>query len=431
MSKQSLRVTVFMQNPALSNLNSNLSFVISRLTALRLIILVLLVSFIFYLELNHFAPALPSWFILAGYVPLLVVGYLQSKRGLNTQSLALHLLFETQLITLFLYFTGGAGNPLISYFLVLIVIAAYNLNKLWVWLIAAVCIIDYSILTQFFLPIEPSMPGHHLAGDAGEQSYLIYWHLAGMWLTFVISTIALSLLIPALMEASIKKRMQLIELREKQLKNEQLIGIATLAAGTAHEMGTPLMTMEMLLNDNLEHDHELTKEDSKLLHQQIMICRQSLQRLSLAGRDIHDKEQYINVEHWLNALLHRWRLSQPNALWVNNGFAKGVKVRKSPLLDQALLNLLDNAAQAGIETIELSSKVKGDFWHFTIHQPDQNAAQHLKGSHLFSSDKEHGLGLGLYLSNASIEQFDGRVHLNANKDGSTSCIISLPCLEDK
>ena len=120
MSKQSLRVTVFMQNPALSNLNSNLSFVISRLTALRLIILVLLVSFIFYLELNHFAPALPSWFILAGYVPLLVVGYLQSKRGLNTQSLALHLLFETQLITLFLYFTGGAGNPLISYFLVLI-----------------------------------------------------------------------------------------------------------------------------------------------------------------------------------------------------------------------------------------------------------------------------------------------------------------------
>lgn len=422
---------IFMQNPALSNLNSNLGFVISRLTTLRLIIFALLTAFIIYLELNHFAPALPTWFILAGYIPLLVVGYLHSKRGLTAQALALHILVETQLITLFLYFTGGAGNPLISYFLVLIVIAAYNLNKFWVWLIAGVCIIDYSILTQFFIPIEPSMPSHHLAGDAEEQHYLIYWHLAGMWLTFVISTIALSLLIPALMEASIKKRMQLIELREKQLKNEQLIGIATLAAGTAHEMGTPLMTMEMVLNDSLEGDHELTKEDSKLLHQQIMICRKSLQRLSVAGRDIHGEEQYINVDHWITALLHRWRLSQPNALWANKGFAKSAKVRKSPLLDQALLNLLDNAAQAGVETIELSSKIANDFWHLTIHQPDPNAAKHLTGAHLFSSNKEHGLGLGLYLSNASIEQFDGQVHLNANKDGSTSCIVSLPYREDK
>jgi two-component system sensor histidine kinase RegB len=416
-----------MHNPALSNLNSNLSFVLNRLTLLRFVIVTLLLSFVAYLEFNNFAPALPTWFILAGYTPLLIIGFIQSRRGLSSTSLAFHLLFETQLITLFLYFTGGAGNPLISYFLVLVVIAAYNLKKIWVWFIATVCIVDYSILTQYYLPLESAMPSHHLGSANDAQGYLIYWHLAGMWLTFVVSTIALSMIIPALMEASIKKRMQLIELREKQLKNEQLIGIATLAAGTAHEMGTPLMTMEMLLNDSIEHQFDLTQEDRKLLHQQVMICRQALQRLSLAGRDIHSTAQYINANQWMTALLHRWRLSQPNAIWSNCGFEHQVAIRKSPLLDQALLNLLDNAAQAGSESIELSSDVIDQQWTFTIHQPDTQAAQHLKQHHLFSSNKAHGIGLGLYLSNASIEQFDGQVHLAANRDGSTTCIIRLPC----
>lgn len=415
-----------MHNPALSNLNSNLKFVLARLTSLRFIIALLLLAFVAYLEVNHFAPELVVWFILAAYLPLLIVGLVQSRKGLSTTQLAIHLIFEVELITLFLYFTGGASNPLISYFLVLIVISAYNLKRSWVWLISIACIINYSLLTQYYLPIESSMPGHHLAGDGHEQGYLIYWHLAGMWLTFVISAIALSILIPTLMEASIKRRLQLTELREKQLKNEQLIGIATLAAGTAHEMGTPLMTMEMLLNDSLEHEFDLKHEDSKLLHQQVMICRQALQKLSLAGREIHNDNQYCNANQWLMALLHRWRLSHPNALWANKGFEKQVTIQKSPLLDQAMLNLLDNAAQAGQETIELSSKINDGYWQFIIHQPDPRAAKQLENKHLFSSEKEYGMGLGLYLSNASIEQFNGQVHLAANHDGSTSCIIRLP-----
>lgn len=418
-----------MHNPALSSLNSNLTFIIARLTALRLVIASLLLTLVFYLQLNHIKPELAVWLILAGYLPLLSVGLLQSKKGLSNHHLALHLIIEIQLITLFLYFTGGAGNPLISYFLVLIVIAAYNLNKIWVWLIAAACIIDYSLLTQFYLPLELPMQSHSMSGEGHGQGYLIIWHLAGMWLTFVISAIALSLLIPALMEATVKKRLQLTELREKQLKNEQLIGIATLAAGTAHEMGTPLMTMEMLLNDCLVHKEPLNQQDSELLHQQVLLCRHSLQRLALAGRNINATDESINADQWLTALLHRWRLSQPNALWSNLGFEKTAYIRKSPLLDQALLNLLDNATQAGTETIELSSKVVNRQWLFTIRQPDNQASKHLQKDNLFNSQKEHGIGLGLYLSNASIEQFNGQVHLSANKDGSTSCIISLPIRE--
>ena len=417
-----------MHNSALSSLNNNLTFIIARLTALRLIIAALLLIFVIYLQLNHFNPELTVWFILAGYLPLLLTGFLQSKKGLSSNHLTLHLIFEVQLITLFLYFTGGAGNPLISYFLVLVVIAAYNLNKLSVWLISCACIVNYSLLTQFYLPLELPMSSHHLA--ISGQGSLILWHLSGMWLTFVISTITLSLLIPSLMASAVEKRQQLTELRERQLKNEQLIGIATLAAGTAHEMGTPLMTMEMLLNDSLEHGEPLNQQDLELLHQQVILCRQSLQRLAHAGRDINSVNESINADQWLANLLHRWRLSQPNALWLNLGFEHHANIRKSPLLDQALLNLLDNATQAGNETIELSSEVVDEQWQLTIRQPDPQASSQIQPDNLFNSQKEHGIGLGLYLSNASIEQFNGQVHISANNDGSTSCIISLPCRDE-
>ncbi len=406
--------------------NNNLAFVIARLTALRLAISGLLLLLLIYLSATHTQIESAAWMVLACYLPLLIYGLYHSRKGMQPTHLVIHLLFECQLLTIFLFFTGGASNPLISYLLILIVFAAYNLSRLWVWLIAITCILDYSILTQFYQPLQLGLSSHHLANQGGQQSFLD-WHLTGMWFTFLVSAIALSLLIPTLMQATIKKRQQLAELREKQLKNEQLIGIATLAAGTAHEMGTPLMTMEMILNDSLEHKLTLNKHDTELLHQQVTICRQALQRLALAGRNIHKGVEQINANQWLTALLHRWRLSQPNAIWSIGGFEARTSISKSPLLDQALLNLLDNAAQAGSETIELSSEVIDRQWLLTIHQPDTSASKNLQQHHLFSSNKEHGIGLGLYLSNASIEQFDGQVHLTANRDGSTSCTIRLPC----
>ncbi|MEH6450166.1 MAG: ATP-binding protein [Oleispira sp.] len=415
-----------MHNSVLLSPNNNLAFVIARLTALRLAIACSLLLLLIYLNSHYNQLDLAAWIAAACYLPLLIVGIYHSRHGMQPIHLVMHLLFECQTLTIFLFFTGGASNPLISYLLIIIVFAAYNLSRLWVWLIAITCILDYSILTQFYQPLQLSTVSHHLAAQSDQQTFLD-WHLAGMWLTFLVSAITLSLLIPTLKQATIKKRLQLTDLREKQLKNEQLIGIATLAAGTAHEMGTPLMTMEMILNDSIEHQLALNKNDTELLHQQVMICRQALKRLALAGRNIHNTAEPINANQWLTSLLHRWRLSQPSALWVNAGFEQQVSIRKSPLLDQALLNLLDNAAQAGSKTIELSSEVIDQQWSLTIYQPDTQAANQLQQQHLFSSNKKHGIGLGLYLSNASIEQFDGQVHLSANRDGSTTCIIKLPC----
>lgn len=402
-------------------MNPNLNSVLQRLALLRLAIASVWLIFLLYLQLNHFAGLGMAWTLLGLYLPLLLLSAWQGwQRPAQDWQLLLHLAVECQLLTGLLFFTGGVTNPFISYFLVLLVIAAYSLPPRFAWLIALIGITDYSVLTQWYQPLL----SHHMHGISGSSLFDL--HLGGMWLTFVISALIFMTLIPLLLRAGQQQQQEIQQLRERQLKNEQLIGIATLAAGTAHEMGTPLMTMHMVL-DEVAHqpDHLISAHDLHTLREQVAQCRQSLQQLARAGREVHHTGQQ-QAHPWLMTLLRRWRLSHPNALWVDDGIACHALIPSSPLLDQALLNLLDNAAEAGNQPVHLHSFVQDGCWQLNIIQPDPQAAAHIRQQHLFVSDKEQGMGLGLYLSNASVEQFGGTIHLQAQHDGSSLCRLRLP-----
>lgn len=402
-------------------MNPNLNSVVQRLALLRLAIASVWLIFLLYLQLNHFAGLGIAWTLLGLYLPLLLLNAWQGwQRPVQDWQLLLHLAVECQLLTGLLFFTGGVTNPFISYFLVLLVIAAYSLPARFAWLIAIIGITDYSVLTQWYQPLL----SHHMHGISGSSLFDL--HLGGMWLTFVISALIFMTLIPLLLRAGQQQQQEIQQLRERQLKNEQLIGIATLAAGTAHEMGTPLMTMHMVLDEvALQPDHLISAHDLHILREQVAQCRQSLQQLARAGREVHHTGQQ-QAHPWLMTLLRRWRLSHPNALWVDDGIACHALIPSSPLLDQALLNLLDNAAEAGRQPVHLHSSVQDGCWQLHIVQPDPQAAAHIRQQHLFVSDKEQGMGLGLYLSNASVEQFGGTIHLQAQHDGSSLCRLRLP-----
>lgn len=408
------------------HMNPNPNSVLQRLALLRLAIASVWLMFLLYLQLNHFAGLGMAWTLLGLYVPVLILSAWQGwHQQVKDWHLLLHLAVECQLLTGLLFFTGGITNPFISYFLVLLVIAAYSLPGTYAWLIAVLGVTDYSVLTQWYQPLL----SHHLHGISG--STLFDLHLAGMWLTFVISALIFMTLIPLLLRAGQQQQQEIQQLREQQLKNEQLIGIATLAAGTAHEMGTPLMTMHMVL-DEVAHqpDHVISSHDLHILREQVALCRQSLQQLARAGREAHRTGQH-KAFPWLASLLRRWRLSHPNALWVDDGIACEALIASSPLLDQALLNLLDNAAEAGQQPIHLHALIQDGCWQLNILQPDHSAAGRIQQQHLFHSSKENGMGIGLYLSNASVEQFGGTIHLLAQPDGSSLCRIRLPLLNEE
>ena len=398
----------------------NLQKTFYRLGWLRLVVFLLLSVLLGWLRYDDFALPNATYWVTAGYIPLTALAFWQGKRRTRESHLLIHILAESLLIAMLLYFSGGATNPAISYLLVLLVFAAYSLATHYAAIVAGLMIVIYSALMRWY---EPLAHAHH------HGSSLFDWHVAGMWLTFVISAAIIASILPALMQDRQRRLREIQSLREQQLKNEQLIGIATLAAGTAHEMGTPLMTMNMLLDDATNEDGTLSETDVSLMRQQVDRCRHSLQQLAMAGRHAN-KHGYHDAGDWLERQLHRWRLSKPHALWDELVLKDSVPVPASPLLDQALLNLLDNAAEAGQQAIQLEARVNGRNWELDIRQPDPNAAGYIADESIFASEKEHGLGIGLYLSNASIEQFGGSIHLQEMANGGSLSRLSLPCQKE-
>ena len=60
------------------------------------------------------------------------------------------------------------------------------------------------------------------------------------------------------------RELNLAEARENEIRNEQLVAIGTLAAGTAHALGTPLSTMAVLLTELDKLDAEDLKNSPQI-----------------------------------------------------------------------------------------------------------------------------------------------------------------------
>src|SRR5690606_13072865 len=137
---------------------------------------------------------------------------------------------------------------------------------------------------------------------------------------------------------------------EAGMRDQRLLAVATQAAGAAHELGTPLATMSVLIKElRREHNDPLLQEDLAVLQEQVRLCKDTLQQLVRAAEA--DRRQTVeeqSVVGWLEAALNRWHLMRPEAQYRYQMLGKGSvpRLAPSPDLTQALLNLLNNAADA-------------------------------------------------------------------------------------
>ncbi len=93
--------------------------------------------------------------------------------------------------------------------------------------------------------------------------------------------------------------------REDSLRDQQLLAVATQAAGAAHELSTPLSTMSVLLSElrYAHSDHIDLQDDLTLLQEQVALCKGTLQQLVRAAEA--DRRQAIkeqSVVDWLQGL---------------------------------------------------------------------------------------------------------------------------------
>ena len=246
-------------------------------------------------------------FVLSVYASLTAAIWVRSRRAVpigDNAEFFVHLLADIAFFSILLFFSGGASNPFVSYMLIPISIAAITLSRVYSIALAATALLCYSLLLKYYVAIVAIAPGHH--HQAPDNSL----HILGMWANFAISA-AIIIYFISRMAATLKQQQQEIAMaRDAQLRDEQLLAVGTLAAGTAHELGTPLNTMKLIVDEMLlDTDNN---PDVILLNQQIEQCKTTLkQLLTTAEESQSNRLEPQPVRPYLESVLGRWQLMRP------------------------------------------------------------------------------------------------------------------------
>lgn len=345
-------------------------------------------------------------------------------------------------IWLLLYFAGGASNPFVSYFLVPLSIAAATLPWTLTAITALLALGAYTLLLYYHVPLPDLAPPDSHQHHSAQSGFNL--HILGMWFNFLVSAALITYFVSQMAAAIREQQRQLAEHREDELRDEQLMAVATLAAGTAHELGTPLSTMKVLLKEMQDDYGQGTEIDTPansatvtnlqsdlaLLQQQLSHCTETLKQLVHKAEQTKDGAiEAIDIRQFCEALLERWQIMRPEVKPAIHFAAEcpELQVRLHPTVNQSIINLLNNAGDANPNDIEIDIRWSREWLSWDIKDrgpgiPMEMADQLGK---TFITTKGKGLGLGLFLTHATLARYGGTVKLYNREEGGTLTELRL------
>ncbi|WP_141233572.1 ATP-binding protein [Lysobacter firmicutimachus] len=348
-------------------------------------------------------------------------GWSLRHRDAGPRALILQLLVDLLALTALLYFSGGPANPFVSLYLLPVAVAAIGLDIAPMLGLTALTAALYTWLMRHNIPL-PHMHG----GD-------FQLHVTGMWINFLLSAGIMAVVLSRFMSVVREQRRRLSEARERAIRDESLSALGSLAAGTAHELNTPLATMGLLVDDWLAHEEPPAREDIELMRAQLSHCREHVRALAeMARRGAAGEPTVESADGFVHACVDRWRLLRPNASAQFRPGAAGGRVRVDPGLQQAIINLINNAADANAALgrdlpVDVETAIRSGWLVLSI--LDRGAGpQRIAERPRLQDGEGGGLGIGLMISKAAIERSRGRMRQVEREGGGCATEIDLPLL---
>jgi len=360
----------------------------------------------------------------------------------DTEILA-QIALDVAVLTALLYCSGGSTNPFASLLLMPLTIAATTLSVGYALSMAAITLSAYTLLLFYNIPLPP--PQGELARldefissatgvDPEHAGHGFALHVFGMWFNFLVSAAIVVFFVTRMALALRERERELSLTREAALRDEQILALGMLAAGAAHQLGTPLSTMAVIAQElQREHgDQPQLSADLGLLRQQVENCKNILsQLLASTGRARSEGGAPRMFDAYLREIIENWRLLRPQAIVSLHCMGTNApRIMAERTLEQALLNLLDNACDASPAGIEVQSR--WDTHALMIDILDRGPGltpeqiQNMGKPFFTTKTEKGGLGLGVFLSNATLERLGGKVEIFSRSGGGACTRISLP-----
>jgi two-component system, sensor histidine kinase RegB len=371
--------------------------------------------------------ALPVPELLIGVVAMVIynlyTGYrLRLPQQVSEAEVFRQLVVDLQIVTYLLYLAGGDDNPFGSLFFVLLTIASAYLRWPYALLVTTVTLGDFGLLNiqhmQLAMPDGGQVPEATI-NTGVDVSYV----LTGSLIAFFVLRVA---------AAARSYAASLAAAREQQLSDRFVVGFGTLAAGAAHEMATPLSVIAVLVKE-LRLGRGDVSEGLDTISRQVESCKQTLRYLSeAAGRSRAEYSDEVALDRFLDSVADRLRVWRPDArLQTHWDMAQPVPmVSGDPTLAQALLTLLNNAADASQNEVSMTARMTDDMLELEVLDRGpgipREITDRLGQPFVTTKGPAKGMGMGLFLAKTSIERLGGTLEFSERVGGGTRVSVTLP-----
>ncbi len=393
---------------------------------------------------GQIATVLVAWRVLGIALPLgalatviaveaasnvLCVALARSERPAEPWWLVAAMTLDTLVLTALLYLSGGPSNPFSFLYLVQIALAAVVLRERWTWMLVLLSMAGSAVLFVRHLPLVPT------TGTHAEHMSI---HLRGMWVAFAVSASFIVYFLMRVTRALAARDRDLAAAREAAVRQEKLASLATLAAGAAHELATPLSTIAVVAKElgrqlEAEGSSPSAVEDARLIRAQVDRCRAILERMTAdAGESAGEGPREVAVGELIERALAGVAPSPTVRVEVEEALAR-VTVRLPPrAVAQALRGLVRNAQQASSDGGEVRLRACRDGMRLSIEVRDEGAGMEPEvltraGEPFFTTKPPgQGMGLGLFLSRAVVQRLGGELCIESRPGAGTRAVLLVP-----
>lgn len=369
-------------------------------------------------------PAVPMWSLIA--VGALSNLWLASRKG-RAGHLGGFLVLDVVLLTGLLYLSGGPTNPFSIIYVVYIAMSAVMLAPKWTWTIAGLSIVSFAAL---FVVHVPSEHLGHAGHGGGFQT-----HLYGMFIALVLAVALITYFVSQLSVELRRRERALAEAEERSHRWGKLASIATLAAGAAHELGTPLGTIAVAAKEMQRRARKVPGgeglvEDAELIREELERCRLVLDRMAAAGGEhVGETPSSLSVEALFVEV--RARLSAEQAArWATTTEVATIEAPR-----EALAQMIENIARNGFDACEsgrVALEVRGLDRAVELRFVDEGRGMDelavKRATEPFFTTKNTGdrMGLGLFLARTLVDSLGGQLTIESMAGQGTTIHVVLP-----
>lgn len=318
------------------------------------------------------------------------------------------------------HLSGGPANPFISLFLLQVILGTLLLPTSYAWILMILTLCSYTAL--LYIPVL------HAALPPPPVLYTL-----GAWITYALTAILSVWFLTRIIRNLKERDYSYARLQQRQAEEDHIVRIGLLASGAAHELGTPLSTLSVILNDWNDPDLPLSEDqrrsDIAIMQAELQRCKKIVSDILISAGEVRGEgAEPMPLQMFMDEVVKKWCSVHPDTT-LHYGFhpSTEIMIASDKILEQMLFSIFENAYDVSPGWIGVDVDISADTLQIKVTDHGPGFAPEVMGQFgkPYNSTKGQGHGMGLYLTSNILRQLSGHFAVR-NLDKGAEVMISIP-----